>query len=62
MKIMSKSISALLLAAFSLVVFTGCEKDNSDAETSTIVDVLNTNGYTTLTNLAVTANLGGTLT
>ncbi len=39
----------------------GCKKEDTPTPT-TVVDVLGTNGYTTLASLAVSANLGPTLT
>lgn len=53
---------AILAAAFAAVIFTGCSKDDPQVTPNTIVDVLSANGFSTLTSLAVQANLGGTLT
>jgi len=58
-----KTISGFFAASLlGLFLLSGCEKDNSDAPPTTVVDVLTDNGYSTLTSLAVTANLGPTLT
>ncbi len=57
-----KSIGSILLAsAFGMATFTSCQKDDPAATPETIVDVLSTNGYSTLVSLAGTAGLGGTL-
>jgi uncharacterized surface protein with fasciclin (FAS1) repeats len=62
MKLKSKSFLGLLLASsMGAFTLTGCEKDNADAVPETVVDVMTTNGFTTLTSLAITANLGPTL-
>lgn len=63
MKSFAKSLNKIFLAsAFGLVAFTGCKKDDPEVTPNTIVDVLSNNGYSTLTSLAVSANLGATLT
>ncbi len=63
---MQKNVKTIrgLLAAATLGIFflAGCEKDNNSAPPTTVVDVLSENGYSTLTSLAVSANLGPTLT
>ncbi|HSK14421.1 MAG TPA: fasciclin domain-containing protein [Phnomibacter sp.] len=50
------------LFALAMVTLVGCKKEDNNTPPSTIVDVLSNNGFSTLTSLAVSANLGGTLT
>lgn len=63
MKLLKRTTSVTLLGlTFSAMVFTGCRRDETPAAPTTVVDVLSTNGFSTLTSLAVSANLGPTLT
>jgi len=61
-KIFNISKAALFMSALGLVTLVGCSKDEPRVEPNTIVDVLTNNGFSTLTSLAVQANLGPTLT
>jgi uncharacterized surface protein with fasciclin (FAS1) repeats len=63
MNAVAKSLNKFFLGGvLGLITLTGCDKDTPAAENNTVVDVLTTNGFSTLTSLAVSANLGGTLT